>query len=189
MDPTDAGPIPLRVMPNPSPIPLDAFPSWVSEFIRGLAVEHQVPTDFPALFVLGVTAVGGGGRVWVQVPDTNWREPTNLYVAAALPSGFGKTPVINQIRQPLTATAEQLAAEALPALQRNATLRTVLRARLKTTERAAAAAETDTDRDRLVTEAIDPAGADPAAAQKVAEISQQYADASVRLVRYVNENC
>jgi len=38
-------------------------------------------------------------------------------------------------------------------------------------------------------EAIDPAAADPAAAQKVAEISQQYADASVRLVRYVNENC
>lgn len=38
-------------------------------------------------------------------------------------------------------------------------------------------------------EAIDPAGNDPAAAQKVAEISQQYADASVRFVRYVNENC
>ncbi len=38
-------------------------------------------------------------------------------------------------------------------------------------------------------EAIDPAGADPAAVQKVAEMSQEYADASVRLVRYVNENC
>lgn len=38
-------------------------------------------------------------------------------------------------------------------------------------------------------EAIDPSGADPAAAQKVAELSQPYADASVRLVRYVNENC
>lgn len=38
-------------------------------------------------------------------------------------------------------------------------------------------------------EAIDPAGSDPDAAQRVAEISQDYADASVRTVRYVNENC
>ncbi|MFM7062022.1 MAG: hypothetical protein ACKO04_00810, partial [Actinomycetes bacterium] len=38
-------------------------------------------------------------------------------------------------------------------------------------------------------EAIAPAGTDPAAAQRVAEISQQYADASVRFHRYVNKNC
>jgi len=38
-------------------------------------------------------------------------------------------------------------------------------------------------------EAINLAGADPAVAQKVTEISQQCADASVRLVRYLYGNC
>jgi replicative DNA helicase len=151
----DDAPIPLHAMPEPAPIPLDAFPDWVADFVRAVAVEHQVPTDFPALFVLGVAAVGGGGRVWVQVPGRNWREPTNLYVAAALPSGFGKTPVINQVRQPLIATTEALVAEATPALQRNATARTVLRTRLKQAERQAAAADNDTDREQLLSQAAE----------------------------------
>src|SRR5437868_4615571 len=65
-----------------------------------VAGSTQTPTDLAALLTLGAYATTVAGIVEVQVKD-DYREPTNLWLAVALPPGERKTAVVEHVTKPL----------------------------------------------------------------------------------------
>jgi len=80
--------------------PIEVFPIWLRNMVSDLAVSTQTPVDLAGSIALGVLALVGGGKVKIQAkPD--WKEPLNLYIAIAMPSGSRKSAVYSSMIAPL----------------------------------------------------------------------------------------
>lgn len=82
------------------PFPLEALPSCLREFASELAEAYQVPADLPAMLMFAAAAIPLGGRVTVQA-GPEWTEPTNVFVAVALPPSNRKSAVFNEVIAPI----------------------------------------------------------------------------------------
>jgi hypothetical protein len=92
-------PIPFDDIDVPT-FPVNVFPEWLGTYVTEQARAIQVPIDLMAALGLGVVATACSKRVFVRVrPD--WREPLNLYLAATLSSGEGKTPAFRHATKPI----------------------------------------------------------------------------------------
>src|SRR5437879_5413641 len=104
-------PTPLARPRMPAAFPVDALPSWASNYVKALATATQTPADLAGCCVLGVLATCGGGRA-VVAPRRGWREPVNLYLLPVMPPGSRKTAVASDTTRPLYEAEEELAEKA-----------------------------------------------------------------------------
>jgi putative DNA primase/helicase len=91
-------PVPLDG-PPPPPFPeetLGALAPWA----RAVAVSYQVPVHLPAVMALGCISAAVAGRARVRV-SADWTEELCAYVAAVLPSGERKSPVVREAMAPV----------------------------------------------------------------------------------------
>jgi hypothetical protein len=88
--------------------PTDALPGVLADFVRALAVETGTYEDMAGMLPLAAVAAVLAHKVEVRRP---WREPVNLYVCVAMPSGERKSPVFTKVFGPIEALEERLAAE------------------------------------------------------------------------------
>lgn len=130
----------LRLPPK-KPFPLKIFPDWLGSFVEAVAIETQTPTDLGGCLALGTLAAGLGGRVAVQVTP-KWEEGLNLFVAVAMESGRGKSPVFKRVMAPLEAWEEQLQVAAKPRVATEKARLEVLEKRLATLKNRAAKSPT-----------------------------------------------
>lgn len=87
--------------------PFNALPQRMREYACDLAVRKQVPVDLPALVMLGIISSVAAARVIVR-RDRDWIQPTNLYIACALDSSAGKSPVFEELRKGVQAAEYHL---------------------------------------------------------------------------------
>ena len=76
-------PIPLTDATPYVVFPSSSFPPWLAAFVEATAEATQTPVDLAGVMTLGALAAVAGGRVMVQA-RSDWREPTNLFVALAI---------------------------------------------------------------------------------------------------------
>lgn len=84
-----------------SPFPTAVFPQWLRDYVTETATSLQVPVDLMGMLGLGIIATACAKRVAVTV-RRDWTEPLNLYLAAVLPSGEGKSPAFRSATQPVS---------------------------------------------------------------------------------------
>jgi len=104
----DAGwdaPAPFATVDVP-PFPVEALPSWLGQWVDGVATETQTPPDLAALLGLGVLATCISNRVRVLIRP-GYTEPLNLFVAVAMFPAERKSAVFSRA----TAAVEQWEAE------------------------------------------------------------------------------
>ncbi|MFD9135523.1 YfjI family protein [Streptomyces bottropensis] len=108
-------PIPFTGRRELPPFPAHVFPTWLGEFVAGVAEETQTPVGLAGSIALAVLATAAGGRSVVHVRG-NWREPTNLFTVVALPPGNRKSAVFALLTNPLYEAEEQLKAVMRPVI-------------------------------------------------------------------------
>ena len=91
-----------------SRFPTDRLPGRMRAYVHDIAERKQVPVDLPALMMLGIISSVAGPRITIR-RDQDWRQPTNLYVACALDSASGKSPVVEELRRGLLKAQRKLA--------------------------------------------------------------------------------
>lgn len=111
-------PVPLGSMEDRLPVfPVDIFPGWITDMVRAVAGELQVPVDLPAMLALGALSTLAATRVKVLVGG-NWLEAVNLYLVAAMPPGSGKSPASKIMLRPVYDYESELMERARPAFAR-----------------------------------------------------------------------
>ena len=93
-------PVPLRGMHSPNPLPLDAFPEWMTAHIRSVADFVQVPTDLPALLALCVASGALQKKAEIEA-RSGWTEPLTLWGAGILESGTRKSATFKHMTGPV----------------------------------------------------------------------------------------
>ncbi|WP_406862509.1 DUF3987 domain-containing protein [Streptomyces sp. HUAS MG47] len=145
-------PIPLARQPKLPPFPVHKLPGWVSEFVVAVAEETQTPVDLAGVLALSVLATAAGGRAVVHVRG-RWREPTNLFVVAALGPANRKSAVFAAMTAPLYEAENSLVEGSnLTIVEAEVTARMAREAADKAAAQAAKAE--GPERDNLVAEAI-----------------------------------
>lgn len=99
-EPEPEPPVPLDAIGELPPFPVDVFPEWLRTFATQLAHATQTPVDLPCMIILAALAAASGGRM-IAVPRSGWEEPTNLFVAVAMPPASRKSPVFRPVVEPL----------------------------------------------------------------------------------------
>lgn len=92
-------PVPLDVAKLPV-FPVDVLPAWLGDSVAALAVATQTPVDLGGMLSLAVVSVAAARMIVAEVRH-GWREPINVYVVTALPSGNRKTAVYVAMSRPL----------------------------------------------------------------------------------------
>lgn len=82
--------------------PLWVFPRWFSDMVEAVSNKMQTPTVLAANFGISIISAILASRVYVYC--AGHEEPTNLWTMTLLPAGEGKTPVLNEMAQPLKNT-------------------------------------------------------------------------------------
>jgi hypothetical protein len=77
--------------------PIEHLPPKMRQYAIDIAARKQVPIDLTALTMLGVLAGVMAPRIVIR-RDTDWVEPTNLYVLTGMDSGAAKSPAVSEIR-------------------------------------------------------------------------------------------
>ena len=99
-EPQPEPPVPLDAIPELPPFPVAVMPEWLATFATQLAEATQTPVDLPCMVILATLAAASGGRM-IAVPRSGWEEPTNLFVAVAMPPASRKSPVFRPVVEPL----------------------------------------------------------------------------------------
>jgi replicative DNA helicase len=146
-------PSPLTVVARPPEFPVAAFPFWLRRFVEEIATATQTPVDLPAVLALGGLATAAGGRAVVEVRP-GWTEPTNLFLATAMPPGARKSPVLRSIVQPIEAAERSMVDEVLPGIAEARARQTVWRDVSRQAEQKAAKAPGSAEREQFLDEAI-----------------------------------
>jgi hypothetical protein len=145
----------------PEPIPLDAIegdlppwpagvlPPWMEDYVNALAESLQVPTDLPALLVLGAAA-GGIARKIEAEPLAGWREPANLFAMVCLPPGERKSQTFRAVMKPVRDLERQLRDEARPKIAAAESRKRILEKRLLGIEADIAKGNLDSDDSTLI---------------------------------------
>lgn len=139
-DPSDAWPEPIPLIDNTTvpTFPIDTLPNWMADHARSVADDLQVALDLPCNLALGALAVATIGNVTVSYPRQRWKQPTNLYMAVALPPSAGKSPAKNAMFAPIEALEERRIQRAAADRQRAEGQRKILEKRQRAAEDRAA---------------------------------------------------
>ena len=85
---------------EPPQFPLNALPELLKSYVAALATATQTPVDLAALMVLA-TVSASNAKFYVVDYSSDWKEPLNLYIIAALPPASRKSSVFAACTQPL----------------------------------------------------------------------------------------
>jgi hypothetical protein len=88
------------------PFPVDVLPAWMGDMVTEVAEALLVPTDLPAMAVLGALSTVAMTKVTLRIEGTTWNEDTNLYLMCGYPSGGGKSPAFDAAMAPIEAFEE-----------------------------------------------------------------------------------
>ena len=143
-EPTDEWPElqPLQVEHDLPPWPVHILPDWMADHICDTADQLQVPVDLCAQFALGAVASIAMGYTEVVVGG-RWREPLNLYLATALPSGAGKSPAEKAMTAPVRAWEKDQREASMAAVSESDVHRKILEKRAKDAESSASTGSRD----------------------------------------------
>lgn len=153
-----AEPTPLQAPRVPAQFPVDALPSWASEYVAALSTATQTPADLAGCCVLGVLSAAAGGRVMIQ-PRRGWREPVNLYCLPVLPPGSRKSAVVSETTRPLYDAERDLEEKARAERGEQAILRDIATKAAEKASRDAANAGSAEQRLQLTADAVSAAEA------------------------------
>jgi replicative DNA helicase len=134
------------------PVPLEALPSAVGDYVSAVACVHQVSADLVAAAALGTLAAAGAGRVEVEIGSTHV-EPVNLYIAPVADPGERKAQVLRCCAFPLEDVERELVVAAGPRIAAATQRRAVEDRRLKVLHELAAKADDPAEREKHVAEA------------------------------------
>jgi hypothetical protein len=130
--------IPLIDNTTTPTFPIDTLPEWITEHTLSVAGDLQVSPDLPANLALGALSVATIGNVTVNYPRQRWKQPTNLYMAVALPPSAGKSPAKNAMFSPIEALEEKRLQQAAAERHRAEGQRKILEKRQRAAEDRAA---------------------------------------------------
>lgn len=94
---------------DPPPFPSHVLPSWLRDFVLGVARATQTPTDLAAMLGLAAMAVAVARKAEIEIKP-GWREPLNLYVTVVMHSGSRKSAVFREVVAPIEAEEARAAA-------------------------------------------------------------------------------
>lgn len=97
-----------------TPFPIEVLPPWLRTYVKALAVQSQVPLEFPALLSLAVVAIPAARMYQIQARP-GWVEPLNLYVMTILESGNRKSGTEREMLAPIYDFEKKLIEEVKPA--------------------------------------------------------------------------
>jgi hypothetical protein len=145
-------PIPLSRVSELPAFPVEGLPEWLREWAMAEAEATQTPVDMAATLTLAAIATLAASRVEVE-PVSGWREPLNLFIACAMDPGSRKSAVHRDVTAPIIEYEHLLLDEGAAVISEAASLRRIALAHLAKTEKAAASAKSDDDRQALEEEA------------------------------------
>lgn len=144
--------LPARFVEAVGPaFPQEALAPWQRDFVEQLAEQTQVHADAPAVWMLAALGAAAAKGVVVEVQPSDLH-PTNLWMAAVMSSGGGKTPTLEEIRRPFDEKQAELRAVARSARARRETELRVTRRRLRHLEKEAANTDDPDERETLLEE-------------------------------------
>jgi hypothetical protein len=135
-------PVPLLEMVELPTFPAQVLPDPFDAYVVELARATQTPVDLPGVMVLGALAAAAGGRAIVEARP-GWREPTNLFLAVALPPGNRKSAVAQQVTQSLYEAETSEIARTRDAITDAKVAQDIARDRARKAQREAADADDD----------------------------------------------
>ena len=144
-------PVPFDEYPRPD-FPIDTLPAWLRDFVLGLTVELQTPVDLAAMIALAACGGALAGRVLISTGG-NWKEATNLYVAAVMGVSEKKSPTVGRIAAPIYNFEATLAESMKDEIRRALVKRSALEARISKKRRDIAKAP-DEETDALTEELV-----------------------------------
>jgi len=112
----------------------------------------QTPLELPAMMTLAALATAAGGRIQVEV-RRGWVEPTNLFIATAMPPGSRKSAVVRAVTAPLEDWERRALDHAMPEIADAATRKRIAADLVRQAEAIVAKAKPD-DRESLTAEAM-----------------------------------
>jgi hypothetical protein len=119
-----APPAPFGVTGAVPAFPVEVLPSWLGEYVTGVATATQTPPDLAGMLALAVLATVAAGAVEVE-PRPGWREPLCLFVAIGMDAGARKSAVFSALTRPVADFERDQAAAALPGITETAVLRRI----------------------------------------------------------------
>jgi replicative DNA helicase len=133
-------PLPLGVVRDLPPFPVEVLPGWLAAYISALAEATQTPPDLAGLLALAVLAAAAGRLVEVEARP-GWREPVNVFTVLALPPGTRKSAVFRAMAAPLVERERDLIDRARQPLADAAGRKRIAEAAVKAAEGKAATAK------------------------------------------------
>jgi hypothetical protein len=86
--------------PEPPPLPLDAFPPALADYLGQVAEATSSPPDFAALTLLAVAGAAIGNSRGLCLKRNSWYEAARLYAANVGDPSSGKTPSMEAVIRP-----------------------------------------------------------------------------------------
>lgn len=124
--------------PDPAPLPLDALPAVLRDWVASVADSVQVDPSLPAVLSLASTSAATAGKAYVRV-DGAWDfEWIPLYAAAVAEPGERKSPAYRKMTEPLRRWEVEAQREAAPRQRAAEEAAEVAERRLKDAKKAAA---------------------------------------------------
>jgi hypothetical protein len=127
-EPSDEAPweLPIALETHNLPdFPVDAFPSWLQQFIRAEAEATQTPLDMGAMMALSVLGMALARKIEVRVKD-GWFEPVNVWTITTMEPANRKSAIVRDLMAPAMAYQRDEAARLAPAIREAKARRNVL---------------------------------------------------------------
>ena len=83
------------------PFPIEVFPEWLGEYVKGVAESTQTPVDAPGMAAISVLSTALAKKFYVRLTG-EWSESLNTYSILALPPGNRKSSVFKALQEPIT---------------------------------------------------------------------------------------
>jgi replicative DNA helicase len=116
-------PLPLNEFPT-SVFPVDALPSWLTEFVCAVSEQTQTPRDLCGCLALAALSTACAKKFTVQI-NACYMEPVNLYVVVVLPPGSRKSSVFAKMIKPIIDYEKELKEQLKPEITRAKTARDI----------------------------------------------------------------
>ena len=147
---------PLQPFEKPELPRLDPglIPSWAGEFTASLAASTETPPELAAAMVLAACSTACARRFMVQVKP-GYSEPTNLWLAAALPPGNRKSTVERSATSPISEWERNQSELLKEQIIREQSERKTLESRAQSLRQKAAKAQDPDEAQRFGREAAD----------------------------------
>ncbi|MGC9935239.1 YfjI family protein [Priestia aryabhattai] len=84
------------------PFPVEVFPYWLREYVKGVAESTQTPLDAPSIAAVSILSTALAKKFYVRLTG-EWSESLNTYTILALPPGNRKSSVFKALQEPVTA--------------------------------------------------------------------------------------